>query len=374
MPRLQPPAAAIWAGPVGDVALGGDSPEHVQPPFGAGLELQCGRLVAELQASGRRVERLHRAAAEGSPAGPLSSSFAANASPSLRTAVCSRARSCSTSLRRRCAWLIRSLRSRASTDSRNASGSTNTIAMSFCRVAIAARKPSGARQASTAQTTAITFICSCSSGTTPARRMRTSEHPRSTMHPAANAATSSGSWSKSMNGDPASTSTSAGPIACQASGTADRTRRGGTRPSDQSTVAARPARAHRGRHDRRWQQQQHRDEDQLRRHHVAGSDRELDPSRRPRRPRSAAPRCRGANRPCRRPGPARPRRRRTGRPRSRRPPARDATHAVRAAPSCSRAGARSPTAVSSVSSARREPLATDRDHRAGPQPERYGST
>ena len=48
-------------------------------------------------------------------------------------------------------------------------------------------------QASTAHTSAMTRICSLRSGTTPASRIRAIEPARSTMHPAANAAPSSGS-------------------------------------------------------------------------------------------------------------------------------------------------------------------------------------
>src|SRR3954468_4590750 len=103
-----------------------------------------------------------------------------------------------------------------------------------CSVSTATANPSGAKHASTAQTLNITRTCTAISGTMPARRMRTSELVRSTRQQAANAPVIRGNAWKSIAGEPATTRTTAAPNACHASGTADISRRAGTRPSVQS--------------------------------------------------------------------------------------------------------------------------------------------
>ena len=77
------------------------------------------------------------------------SSLAANASPMRRTADCSRLRSRMASCRRLWACSMRAWRSRASSMSSAASGRTSSTAAGWRLAARPARKPIGARQAST---------------------------------------------------------------------------------------------------------------------------------------------------------------------------------------------------------------------------------
>ena len=93
------------------------------------------------------------------------SSLAANASPMRRTAACRRPRSRTATSRRCCACSMRLRRSLAISSSRPASGRTSRIAKMLRWATSAARKPIGARQASTAQTSPKT--CSWSVGATP---------------------------------------------------------------------------------------------------------------------------------------------------------------------------------------------------------------
>ena len=95
-------------------------------------------------------------------------------------------------------------------------------------VASAASRPIGARQASTTHASAITRICSRGRD---AERRRLAQHARlarSTTQAAANASSSTGALrdARGAGPKPASTSTSAGPSACQESETENRIRSG----------------------------------------------------------------------------------------------------------------------------------------------------
>ena len=96
--------------------------------------------------------------------------------------------------------------------------------------------------------------------------------------PHSSAAPSSGRFERSSCGEPASSSSAAGPTACQASGIEKSRRSAEPRRRTQSEQAREDqAERHEQRDGGRRQQHEHRDEHELRRHDVARADGELDP-------------------------------------------------------------------------------------------------
>ena len=230
------------------------------------------------------------------------SSLAANASPMRRTAACRRPRSRTATSRRCCACSMRLRRSRASSSSSPASGRTSRTAKMLRWATSAARKPIGARQASTAQTSPKT--CSWSVGRDAARR-RLAQDGAAGVEDAAG--DERGRRARELGqaeprGAGQRAGRTAGPTACQASGIEKSRRSNDPRPRSQSEQPRQQAAPRRpgAAPQPGGSEHEHRDQHELRRQHVAGADRELDAGRGSRRGRRARPRRPGRSRSWRR--------------------------------------------------------------------------